>query len=1065
MRRSHYRIFASAVLAACAAWWVVFGVWLPGRLEESLREYFDDFDLSLGEVKVTWGAGVLREVRLEGEAFSAESEVTRFSYSPMEWLFGEECRLEDLSIEGMRIVPSEKEGGSEAFWEWLERCRVRDDLAELRLVEASGVLEVEEAVTPFRFRTERPNFAGLAVMEFALDGSGLVENVHGDLPFTLPEELSTTVSWERKGTGAEADLSLRLKFGGFASLVFSSGPEREGMTFFAGASEAPLLVAAGSRVRGEADFSGDWNATVTTSDLLKLWPAAALVSVSMEGGGDWSWEPRSGVVEASVALAAEASSFLLGIDETRVEGTGRARLDENGTLVVREGHVEVAADAGERLEARLENPWRVGRERAKVRALAEGVRLGRFSSDLPEDLAATGELTAEADEASVLARLSRLALQRKGEEWAVLSGLVETELEADPEGVTTGFSLKMEPGSVLLGELFPAGGFGEVFGGAGAEGLVELAGSWERGAFAVKSLSGELTTTQGERRLNWRNLRPVRFGFEGVRPVLLADEERDGEVVLLEARNLPLDGLLRWRGGAFQGDVFEGNGTLFFEQGRPGFRSESLEVENGRFLSGSDTLAENLTLRSGVKFVANAEGGGELTLEGMSLSAEGARVVEGGLTLRLSPFGKVTGGSSEGLEADLTALTRLGLPEFPRMESGALRAENLKVGETEAFLSLEVDASAKGVAVADKAGEAGRAFEAGLRFTAEESSRGLSTWLGLRVKGEAGEVGAEFDKPPGGPLVLSGDSLAPAELREFLLLFSPADGAGRPRRLDAMLNGLSREWRFRAGEATLWEGETLREVEGEANASSEGGFEVRLRGKREGAEVEASASVGWMDENATKPNLQNLSLRVEDWNATWPEGESPGRWSGALNVRASGVFYVGSGFVGEMNATAGAGLWRFLADGNASLRREALLGGLARVLAGEASLPPNKLQVLDRLGKAVSLARFDRGSLLAERAADGNVKVKDFSLSGENLKFRGVGTVGADGSLKLSLSAGVKGEWAEAFAAAGLLAEGQVFGDYRALRMDPLVLEGSFEKPDFSNFWRALAEGLGLEPE
>ncbi len=276
MRRSYYRIVASAVLAACAAWWVVFGVWLPGRLEESLREYFEDFELSLGKVKVTWGTCLLRDVRLVGEAFSAESKEARFTYSPMEWLFGDESSLEDLSIVGMRVTPSEEKGGGEAFWEWLERCRVRDDLAELGLVEASGVLELQKVEVPFRFRTERPDFAQFAEMDFVIDGSGLIEGVLGDLPFVLPEEFSTSVSWERKGSGAEAELNLRLKVATFASLNFRSEPEREMVKFFAGGAEAPLLVAVGNRARGDTSFSGDWNATVRAVNLLKLWPAAAL---------------------------------------------------------------------------------------------------------------------------------------------------------------------------------------------------------------------------------------------------------------------------------------------------------------------------------------------------------------------------------------------------------------------------------------------------------------------------------------------------------------------------------------------------------------------------------------------------------------------------------------------------------------------------------------------------------------------------------------------------------------------------------------------------------------------
>ena len=66
------------------------------------------------------------------------------------------------------------------------------------------------------------------------------------------------------------------------------------------------------------------------------------------------------------------------------------------------------------------------------------------------------------------------------------------------------------------------------------------------------------------------------------------------------------------------------------------------------------------------------------------------------------------------------------------------------------------------------------------------------------------------------------------------------------------------------------------------------------------------------------------------------------------------------------------------------------------------------------------------------------------------------------GILNLNLSVGARGELVETLEGLGVLAPVKTEGEYRMLKKDPLVVQGTMEKPDFSNFWALLAEGLGL---
>jgi len=64
MRAIHFKLGLCSILLGCLAWWLVFGYWLPSRVEDSIRIYFGEIDVEIEDMDLTWGEGEIRSIRL-----------------------------------------------------------------------------------------------------------------------------------------------------------------------------------------------------------------------------------------------------------------------------------------------------------------------------------------------------------------------------------------------------------------------------------------------------------------------------------------------------------------------------------------------------------------------------------------------------------------------------------------------------------------------------------------------------------------------------------------------------------------------------------------------------------------------------------------------------------------------------------------------------------------------------------------------------------------------------------------------------------------------------------------
>ena len=532
-----------------------------------------------------------------------------------------------------------------------------------------------------------------------------------------------------------------------------------------------------------------------------------------------------------------------------------------------------------------------------------------------------------------------------------------------------------------------------------------------------------------------------------------------------------MDGLLNWRSGWFQGDLFEGNGTVFFEDGRLGFRSDRVAVDHGRVFQNSKMVGENLNLRTGLKFLSLPEGGGELELSDLHLLVEGTEMATGDIALTLvrdeeANASVVTQLQSANFDADLTQLATIGLPAFRNLSEGRLRTNNLKVRSGEK-LSIEMDGFLSGQGALLNEGGKAPSFKAGLRVTGEGDLHDFSKWVGLRLEGRSAATDVEVDFAPDSPSAkLTGENLVALDLASFLLCFSPEDAEGSPRNLGEFIGMISRNWQLDLGFLNLGDNLSIAKVTGEANASDSGVFDIRIEGETGGGNIMCRGRLEWSDDDALSPVMDNLLISGRDWNASRVglfEG-SFFRLNGLLDWDANGSFVPESGFVGEVVAVVKACSLTTLPEANGSARLDSLRESFARLLGAEPILANDKNEILSRLCLLPAEFNVVEARLRVRRTIEGKVEIQEVFLIADDFFVRGAGEVFKTGKQKLSLTIGAKGNLGLILGAAGMLSEGKQEKGYRLLKLEPIVVEGTWREPDFVNLIRLLASGLGLAP-
>ena len=1052
-------------------------------------------NLVFEQAHLSWGGARLENLELEDAGLLLQARETRTSFSAWKALLGHRDAIDGVWLSEVRLRDVDRSLG---YWPGralnaLDELRRREDLLGLDSFSLEGVWErMDGNEVPLSLKGNKVNFGSDGELEVLVGRRG------GELAASSPRwSFAGKLKWDRSGDelilGAEGDFTIQPEVmilpivgrfspelrladeGQFLSGLWVDG----GRTIF----EAEL-----SRPSAEVPFSGFWELALDQSDLASIWKPLHAFDIDAHAKVNTRWNPNQGTGSCDFRLDGNSSSiWYRQVGLLSWEGEGLFRFGREGVAL--DGlHFDAVTKRGESLQISQSGEVRFPEmkgEDAKVSLELRGLHLDWFSTWAPWEMDETWKLSdASCD------------LRSEGEAWRfgfssvdLLRGAERMASATKWEGFAedangSGWSLELAiDGSVehgLLAELLPEDGPFGVFDGDDARGELEGETHFSSRGMVLKRGTATLASGGGARRLFLQSEREVKL--DKSQPGLLARDTR-GEWLSVKGNNLPIDGLIRWEGGGeVQGDAHAFSGKVSRDEHGWTFRSgEAVEIGNARIVHRDANYGEGLRARADLEVNVDREGRLRMNFDEFVLEGERSALV-GNLELVAESSGNddlfVSGLESAGLTIDLTTLTWIGFSEFPDLEAGSLRIGKLKAAFGDDF-SFELDGAFEDFRVADEAPMAG-----GLQTTVRRQPDGFSTWarLSLVRENRGTDVTLDVFLPGDGnasrrKLSLSGEEVHLDELIPFASTIpTPADR-------EALLQGKRfPDWARGAWELAF---DVLR-VKGLSPLKSSKAKLLLLPR----ALLLANAEGEWLGGVFSADGVLSLGspdepgVRLENVNAKVTQvliENLTKRITGSVDAQLKG-WSEGSGwedilqrFAGKVTMTARNGLLRIGPMGEKTANDDSpknlnpwSLTRLGKLLEGKASVADSRKALLQKMDSALEDIGYDLVQVIGQRAPDGNLSITELSVLGPSFKVDGKGKVlslpGGEGGgvINLNLSVGARGELVEILEGLGVLAPVKTEGEYRMLKKNPLVVQGTMEKPDFSNFWALLAEGLGL---
>ncbi len=1088
------RWLAVSVILAALVWLVAFLLTTKPVQLWILQRAVGFEEVAFERGQLNWGSAYIEDIELQTAGIRLRARETDATFSLWGALLGHRDSIGHLHFRDARLRDVEP---TSLPWPGrvlatLEDWRPRKDLLQMNALSLEGVwVKSDDSEVPLSLRAESIDFSGEG--KFFTEIGGTLENRDAAQAWNT----SGSLSWRRHGS------VLLLEADGNATVSDDLGfPVTNGFVSTLRLDDADQSIAGKwinlDRVVAEGElnrssptnpFQGEVQVALDQRDLGSIWTPLKVFSVNSAATLAGEWNPEQGNGLCKVEFSGKASSFLLRyLGEVSLELESTFSYDLEG--IVSEGlDIRLRTGRGELFHGSqsgsLSFPGLIGEE-VKVALKLEKARMDWFSSRIltPSKYDAASwvlpEFSLEGGQDNGIWRfsVSPFEILDGEEQLAAVDKLLVRLVDANSSRRNLSFKFGGTMESGFLSEVLPNSGPFGVFDAEDARGVVSGEVLFSNEDILLRHGELDLASAAGGRQFRLRCENEINLDLN--QPDFVSSGLR-GELLSVQGNRLPMDGLIRWADGEVQGDAQAFSGRISRTDQGWVFRSDqTVEIGNARILRGEKVFGEELLARADLEMIYEVPGNLQIQANNLILEGDERSSLSGnlGLMAKQSDSGEflATSLNLSELQMDLTTLTWLGFSEFPDLESGALDGGKLKATLGDEF-SLEMDASLKDFRVVGE-----NPMSGGLQTTVRSQPDGFSTWARLSLVRGNRESDATLDifLPSDGnasrrKLSLSGEEFHFDELLAFASTIpAPDDRAAllQGQRFPGWARGA---WELSFGELQVKGVPPFKEVNAKLFLQPRDLLLANATGKWLDGNVSAdgSLSLGSPDEpgvrlqnfnaRATQVMFQNLTTRldgpVDGQLSGWAEGAG---WDEAI-----------AGFGGQLKVTASNGSLHF----GPTIEKEAAPDSpkdpwsfvrLGEIMEGKASLSDSRKAILQQMDLALGDIAYDFVQIIGERAPDGNFTVSELSVEGESFKMDGKGKVNSfpagkgGGALNLNLSVGARGELVDILQSLGVLAPIKAEGDYRMLKKDPLVVQGTMEKPDFSNFWALLAEGLGL---
>jgi hypothetical protein len=1031
---------------------VVFEWWLPQRFLRFLEKEMDSGQLTFEDIKLNWWDGTLIGGKWESSEWSLQLGDGSFSYSSLDWFLGNKLQIKHLELRNLKVRSLNNLNSSGSIFSVFDQLRLNPLNLGCDSIDVNGNFEMGSLSIPFSFFGSQPKSKNeiKSAIEFRMDeGSPLLAGITS---ISSPLFLKAFINKDLK-EGRET-LTVSVLANDLFKFEFVNDGELESMKLITKSKNKniPLGQIQMGRKRGEREFKGDWNGTISSTDLVRYLPTLSLVDAKIKGGGQISFDSVSRLFDLEIIAEFSVSSIFFP-KEGLVKGNVQSRIefiDQNWRIEELNMHIE--NDDGEKIEVHIDEPIDRSKKLGEFNFSLVDFELGRFNQHFSKEAKINGNFKTIITPSFILldsdnAFYNDSLIEQKN---ISISIKLPLNLSSNKEAGIK-FDFKVLPVVEIFTHLLPP-----VINQKKQFSLQNLrvTGQVTNSGWIVESSSLEMFNYDmrvGEIKVgNLLLNHKVDKGFEWSSinsPNNLEStfyiENLDTEFSLV-IKNLNLIGSFK--------DL---KGKIIFDNGYPQLVCENFIVD-GLLTDQNSNILQGVQIKGDLQFDPKSKTYEQFQINKLEVWGDDEELLKGEISLSLKEDAAVVGLKSRELDISLSTVRFFPIPQILNLKNQKIEANKLEwqfSGENE----LKLD----GLIRLTKP-DSNEFLNIPVNWTFVEKGEEISHWIQLSFKKDL-KSDLEINFQSGSNFVsYRGDRLNIVDLLPvFKSLLRPLSKS-KVFDFGNFLNQFDKNAILSLKTLILSPKIKLENFEAKYNNLNKTISFTSLFGE---SVIDGELNFQSLDGNSSNFSIFKFVINGRETNATILNSVVSGNvlLGGSMNWELGVNGTLGGDYETKCNGDFRNISFNFFSDNKAN-HTPMLKAEMENSLGNSFSWSATQSKLMEVFVILLRNIRFDNGSFELNRSDSGHWKfsIKDWVSS--ELNLLGNGELTPQGNFKMNLFPSVKGEWAGFLEVANLLAAGKVRKGYRTLKQEPLVFEGSNQRWNFTNWWNLFAQGIGLEP-
>ncbi len=1049
------RILLTILVFCALADFLIFSWWLPNRFTSHLSKSIGgENPLNFNAVELNWMDGRLSGGSWGNEKFYISLGEGSFSYSSLDWLIHSGSKIEHLSLRdfGLKVL-NDSEGGD--LWSLIEEIRLNPMDFNIQSVDLSGEIDFGDFSTPISLFAEfvQKGQSVKSAIEVRLNNEFSV--INNLLP--AKESILLKVYIKRQKISGNQNVSILISDDQFFNLALTSDGISQKVTLDLSFESdlTSFLEISASRPLGQANFNGDWNASLSSQSFAHKVPIFALLNASAEANGSILFNSSFNNIELNGDLNGELSSFLLP-QEGKINGKMNFASSFNqNTWRVDKANLSLENEKEEGVICKIDDfeifPLKVGSFRLDF----ESFNLGRLSRHFTDSSQLSGGINGIIEKGNLQLSSNHLIftnqnVTQKGIEFDI-SVPIFSKLSSFAGG---DFIFRFAPSFEFLNLFLPHELIG--FDQASRNELF-LQGKLLPSSWLIEK--GKLELLDGVKLSNIFEVKnPFEFHFDMNEEDWRAINESKEKVVnfSLSQKTFSLD--FPFRDFAFSSYPFDIKGEICLEKGRIIWKLKSLKVL-GNLKSSKENLSEQVELAGDLSFYTDEFENGIFQIKQFSLAHKKKGLLKGDLSLLVNKEGDV-----QKLSGANFLVTPFFFSFIDFHQNGIFLEPSIRIQNFEWIWDEKNEFQLDGFVSLIRSGAKkinNDIFEFPIKWTYSEKNKSFSQWVQLFLKEiESSELEINYYSE-NEKILINAKALRLVELYNLINDISFTTDEINEFKRNWLSKLITTQFQIDVKEIIINPKIKLSNLSIVIDKSNK---YFLIKALLDGSPLSGKLELFTEEGSELRVGKLRCEISGDEMNAT------------SLNFLFHNRKYV-SGLI-NFKTVIESNLQKYSVKSDLSFQdlsinllpnmnsssEVSLKDRMEKRLGTVFTWSSSQTKILELFRSRLQKVFFEKGKLAFARNYSGEWNFKLIDWNGPELSLMGNGSISETNNFKINLFPGMRGKLGDLFEALNILSDGKKRQGYRLLKREPLVIEGSDREIKLTNWWKMFGEGIGLEP-